>query len=172
MFSAAGVHDFHFSRTDVRWNPDTQTVQTTVRVFTDDLELALRNHHGLSEDVKIWLGDKSEWAQADSAIHTWLQAHLTVALDESTVHWTWVGKEVELDITYLYLESQPLVHRSGRWRASNSLLYAEFNDQVNEIHLHDIGADGVEVERREMLNAEWPSFNWDSTSPADDREED
>jgi len=167
MFSAAGVHDFHFSRTDVRWNPDTQTVQTTVRVFTDDLELALRNHHGLSEDVKIWLGDKSEWAQADSAIHTWLQTHLSVALDESPVQWTWVGKEVELDITYLYLESQPLAHRSGRWRASNSLLFAEFNDQVNEIHLHDVGADGVKVERREMLNAEWPSFEWDSSTPAD-----
>jgi len=51
-------------------------------------------------------------------------------------------------------------------------LYAEFNDQVNEIHLHDVGVDGVEVERREMLNAEWPSFNWDSTAPSDDREED
>ena len=34
-------HDFHFSRTDMRWNPSSQTVQTTVRVFTDDLELAL-----------------------------------------------------------------------------------------------------------------------------------
>lgn len=172
MFSAAGVHDFHFSRTDARWNPDSQTVQTTVRVFTDDLELALRNHHGLSEDVKIWLGDENEWASADSAIHTWLQAHLTVALGESPVRWTWVGKEVELDVSYLYLESQPLAHRSGPWRVSNSLLFAEFNDQVNEIHLHDVGADGIEVERREMLNAEWPSFEWDSSTPAPEPDKD
>ena len=167
MISAAGVHDFHFTRTDVRWNPDTQTVQTTVRVFTDDLELALRNHHGLGEDVKIWLGDESEWALADSSIHAWLQAHLSVALGGSPVHWTWVGKEVELDVSYLYLESQPLANHSALWRASNSLLFAEFNDQVNEIHLHDVGADGVKVERREMLNAEWPSFEWDSSTPAD-----
>jgi hypothetical protein len=168
----ADLHDFHFSRTDARWNPDSQTVQTTVRVFTDDLELALRNHHELSEDVKIWLGDENEWALADSAIHAWLQAHLTVALDQSHVRWSWVGKEVELDVSYLYVESQPLPHHSGKWRTANTLLFSEFEDQVNEVHLHDVGTNRVEVERREMLNADWPSFEWDSAAPAPSSDED
>jgi len=172
MISSAGAHDFHFSRTDARWNPDTQTVQTTVRVFTDDLELALQTHGGSSENVKFWLGDENEWALADSAIHAWLQTHLTLAMGNASVRWAWVGKEVELDVSYLYLESQPLANSKGLWRAANSLLFAEYSDQVNEIHLHDVRTDGTKVERREMLNAEWPSFEWDSSTPADSGSDD
>ena len=84
------LHDFHFSRTDMRWNPQTQTVQTTLRVFTDDLELALRNHHDLGEEVKIWLGDDEEWPSADEAIAAWLDPNLTLQLGDSTLVWTWV----------------------------------------------------------------------------------
>ena len=116
-------HDFHFSRTDMRWNPSSQTVQTTVRVFTDDLELALRNHHRLGEDVKIWLGDDREWTGADDALFAWLSHHLDLQLGDSTVHWTWVGKEVELDVSYLYLESSPAPASERAWTVTNTLFF-------------------------------------------------
>ena len=109
LVAAAPAHDFHFSRTDVHWNRETQTLQATARVFTDDLELAIRHHSELPEDHPIWLGDDQEWHGADSAIAGWLGQHFNLRVDGTPVALTWVGKEVELDVSYLYLESQ------GRW---------------------------------------------------------
>mgnify|MGYP004182623689 FL=1 len=158
----APLHDFHFSRTDFRWNPETRTVQTTLRVFTDDLEEALRNHHELGSETKIWLGDAQEWAGADSSIVAWLNSNLTLSLGGTALTWTWVGKEVELDISYLYLESAPIQGQGATWHISNRVFFNEFYDQVNEVHIHGVTADGESVDRREMLNWELPMLVWES----------
>ena len=92
LVAARPVHDFHFSRTDVHWNRETQTLQATVRVFTDDLELAIRHHAELGEDHPIWLGDDQEWNGADSAIATWLDRSLILHVYDALVELTWVGK--------------------------------------------------------------------------------
>ena len=164
-------HDFHFSRTDLRWNPATRTVQTTVRVFTDDLEVALRNHVGLDDDTRIWLGDEGEWAKADSALAVWVEDQLDVRMSDIPVHWRWVGKEIELDVSYLHVESQPMADSNRVWVVRNSMLFDVFEDQVNEVHLHDTGMNGGTTERREMLNRELPSVTWDASAaslPNDD----
>lgn len=166
------LHDFHFSRTDMRWNPQTQTVQTTLRVFTDDLELALRNHHDLGEEVKIWLGDDEEWPSADEAIAAWLDPNLTLQLGDSTLVWTWVGKEIELDVSYLYLESPPVSGRGATWRVTNRLFFHEFADQVNEVYLQGIDTTGRAAEKREMLNWELPTMVWESVSLETDATDD
>jgi len=168
----ADLHDFHFSRTDMRWNPETRTVQTTLRVFTDDLELALRNHYGLGGEVKIWLGDDEEWSEVDGAIETWLDANVTLQLADSTLAWTWVGKEIELDVSYLYLESEPVPGRGATWRVTNRIFFHEFSDQVNEVYLQGMDSLGMVAEKREMLNWELPSVVWESVNPETDATDD
>ena|GEM_PF-657605 len=158
-------HDFHFSRTDMRWNTDTRTIQTTLRIFTDDLELALRNHRNLPSEFKIWLGDDEEWTSADDAIFDWVEANLTIQLDDSTLAWNWVGKEIDLDVSYIYLESMPIDARGAIWTVMNRLFFNEYEDQVNEVYLERMNSDGSMSERREMLNWELPSFVWDGTTP-------
>ena len=162
MLAAAPAHEFHFSRTDVHWNPETSTCQATARVFTDDLELAIRHHAGLTDTHAIWLGDDQEWHDADKAIADWLGQHFTLQVDGTPVKLTWVGKEVELDVSYLYLESQPL-DLSGvePWHVENTVLFAEFDDQVNEVHLHAFDSLGIGQERREILTRDMPAFAWD-----------
>ncbi|MGB1057011.1 MAG: DUF6702 family protein [Flavobacteriales bacterium] len=162
LVAAAPVHDFHFSRTDVHWNRETQTLQATARVFTDDLELAIRHHSELPEDHPIWLGDDQEWNGADSAITAWLDGSLILHVQNAPVELTWVGKEVELDVSYLYLESRPMVLTGAEpWHAKNTMLFAEFDDQVNEVHLHAFDSLGQEKEKREMLTRDMPGFSWD-----------
>ena len=168
----AKLHDFHFSRPDMRWNPQTQTVQTTLRVFTDDLELALRNHDDLGEEVKIWLGDDEEWPSADEAIAAWLDANLTLQLGDSILAWTWVGKEIELDVSYLYLESAPVPGRGATWRVTNRVFFHEFADQVNEVYIQGIDKAGLGAEKREMLNWELPTLVWESVNPEADATDD
>ena len=51
LFILPFVHDFHFSRTKAHYNSETQTLQMSMNVFTDDLELAVRTMG--HEDFKI-----------------------------------------------------------------------------------------------------------------------
>ena len=165
LSSMAVLHDFHYSRTDSRWQGESRTLQTTIRVFTDDVERALRHHHSLSEDVNLWLGDPHEWAEADSALVQWLAAHLSMEINGVPVKWTWVGKEIELDVSYLYLESQPFPECVDSWSVQNTLFFPEFDDQVNEVQLRIDRGDNVPLERREMLTSDLPSLVWRSQVP-------
>ena len=73
-----------------------------------------------------------------------------------------MGKEVELDVSYLYLESRPMVLTGAEpWHVKNTMLFAEFDDQVNEVHLHAFDSLGQEKEKREMLTRDMPGFSWD-----------
>ena len=94
--------------------------------------------------------------------------HLDLQLGDSTVLWTWVGKEVELDVSYLYLESSPVPASERAWRVTNTLFFPEFGDQVNEVHLHSVGPEGTPLEKRDMLNWEWSSLVWDPQRPEED----
>jgi hypothetical protein len=47
------------------------------------------------------------------------------------------------------------------WHATNTMFFAEFDDQVNEVHLHTFDSLGQEKEKREMLTRDMPAFLWD-----------
>ena len=80
-----------------------------------------------------------------------------------------MGKEVELDVSYLYLESQPLVLTGVEpWHAKNTMLFAEFDDQVNEVHLHAFDSLGMGQEKREMLSRDMPDFTWEPNLERDE----
>ena len=172
LLSAAPNHDFHFSRTDVHWNQETLTLQATARVFTDDLEVAIRHHAGLDDTHPIWLGDDHEWTSADQTIAAWLEQHITFHVDDTPVEMAWVGKEIELDVSYLYLESPPVSGRGATWRVTNRLFFHEFADQVNEVYLQGIDTTGRAAEKREMLNWELPTMVWESVSLETDATDD
>ena len=93
-------------------------------------------------------------------------------LDDSTLAWTWVGKEIELDVSYLYLESAPVPGRGATWRVTNRAFFHEFADQVNEVYLQGIDTTGLAAEKREMLNWELPTLVWESVNPEADATDD
>ena len=64
-------------------------------------------------------------------------------------------------MSFLHLESQCLESHPGNWLVRNTLFFAEFEDQVNESHLHDALPAGQATERREMLNVDFQSFQWE-----------
>jgi hypothetical protein len=160
-------HNFHFSRTDIHWRESTHTLQTTIRVFTDDLERSLdgfrRSIATQSSSLEglppLRLGDEREWELADTLLHAWVKNHLTCTSQKTPILWRWVGKEVELDVTYLHVESERLPHQPVGWFIENQAFMELFEDQVNEIHVHAL-CGREEVERREMLDIKVPAMTW------------
>ncbi|MGB1122183.1 MAG: DUF6702 family protein [Flavobacteriales bacterium] len=132
------VHDFHYSRFGLQWNAETSTWQGILRVFTDDLEAALS--HGTLESVAWKLGDAREHPQSDAAIEGYTTSNWS--LIDSTgqaLEWTYVGKEVDYDITFIYLESALSAADEARF-ASSTGFFELFGDQVNEYTLTTDGA--------------------------------
>lgn len=145
LFAAVPAHDFHYSRTDLRWNPESSTWQVEIRVFTDDLELALMPQQA---DKPLNLGDDLEAEGVDASIENWTHNHCNMTANDKRIALKYLGKEVDYDITYLFLESgmeappQTLVLE---WR----LLFDEFEDQINEVALEFQG-----MNMRELFSAE------------------
>ena len=147
---ASDVHDFHYSRFGLQWNAETSTWQGILRVFTDDLEAALS--YETPEAVAWRLGDEKEHPQADAAIEAYTTSNWL--LTDSTgrpLHWTFIGKEVDYDITFIYLESDSVALDFANFASSRGF-HKLFEDQVNEFTLNTNG-----TELRLWLTAEDPT---------------
>ena len=127
-------HDFHYSRFGLEWNVQTGTWQGILRLFTDDLEVAL-SLDAVSETS--WrLGDEREHASADEAIAAYATSHWSlVDSSGSALSWQFIGKEVDYDITFIYLESAPIEPHAVHAIKSHGF-FEMFEDQVNEITMN------------------------------------
>ena len=155
------MHDFHFSRTDVHWNRKPRPFKPLRACSPTTWNWPSDTTPSLGKTTPYGWETTKSGNGADSAIAAWLDRSLILQWT-ALVELTWVGKEVELDVSYLYLESRPLALTGAEsWRAKNTMLFAEFDDQVNEVHLHALDSLGEEKEKREMLTRDMPAFLWD-----------
>ena len=123
-------HDFHVSVTQINCNATTQTVEITIKLFTDDLEQSIKALGG--GDLR--LGDAREAANADHLLLEYLRNRFTLKLDSKPVIMAWVGKEVEVDALWCYLEVPNIPHCTSM-EISSRILTEIFEDQANVIHI-------------------------------------
>jgi hypothetical protein len=120
-----------------------------VRVFTDDLEsvLLLRTE----DEASFFLGDDMERADAENLIADWIDAGCGMLVGGEELVWSYLGKEVDFDITYLYVESSPIASPAA-FSLEWTLFFDLFDDQVNEVAIDLNG-----IEQRELFSREMPS---------------
>lgn len=124
------VHDFHTSLTEINYNPKTKSLEMTIRVFTDDLESALTGINNNNE-VKVRPTDFS----VDPLIVKYLRKHLAfVSSGKNVLPYEFLGKEVELDATWLYVEVPNADNLKGH-TIFNSIMTELFDDQTNLLNL-------------------------------------
>lgn len=134
---APAPHDFHYSRFALEWNATTNTWQGILRVFTDDLENVLSR---VTDSETAWrLGDAREAEDANDQIAAYACSRWTLlGASGEPMTWSFIGKEVDFDITYIYLESPPTTIQAVQHIESHG--FSElFADQVNEISLTHAG---------------------------------
>lgn len=131
LISIGLAHPFHVSITTFQVNPVSNNVEITLKLFTDDLEGAI-GYEGLPP---LHLGSKKEYQKSDSLIYRYINYNVKLLLNNTKPTLKWVGKEIEHDITWCYLE----IENDGKIETvsiTNSLFIANYIDQLNISHFY------------------------------------
>jgi hypothetical protein len=123
-------HDFHTSLTEINFNPKTGSLELSVRVFTDDLELTLTNFNK-GKLVKI----EDPEATVDPLIEQYIRKNLAlISPDKEVKFGKFYGKEKEADATWIYLEIFDC-KQVKNFTLYNTIMQEMFEDQTNLVNI-------------------------------------
>ena len=127
-FFIAPAHEFHTSLAQINYNKTTQSFEVSLRVFTDDLEAALTLEN---QQKKVTIDQDI----ADRIIEQYLGKHFALLNGQNEKKaMNYVGKEVEVDVTWIYFEA-PVKDKPTGMRIKNAIFNELFDDQVNIVNL-------------------------------------
>jgi len=135
IFSNAEIippHEFHISKCLIEYNEQEKALQVTLHLFIDDLEDALKAQGA----DKLFICTEKESEKAEEYIYKYLQQKLEISLDEQTVAYTFLGKEMSEDMVavWCYLELEN-VESFNQLYVKNRILLDTFDDQKNIISI-------------------------------------
>jgi len=134
---STAMHDIHMSRCDIDYREESSTLEISMRIFIDDLELDLRSTG--FDSLKICTGH--EKPEAESIIYDYLQTHLTLKVDGERAQLEWIGKEISEDLSAVWCYLQVSSVRPTRSiDITNDVLLSTYDDQQNIVKI--VMADG------------------------------
>jgi hypothetical protein len=119
-------HPFYLSMTELAYNETQQSLEISVRIFSDDLERALRKQCNCNVDL---LNIEN---QSVNTVHLqqYINSHLQIKSQGKLVKLEWVGFEHEQESTWIYLEAKHIA-KGNKLLIYNDLLYEILDAQVN-----------------------------------------
>jgi hypothetical protein len=125
-------HAFHLSKTDIVFQPKEKTLQITMHLFIDDLEIALekQGHKSLA------VGAEKEKKEVNQLIINYLQQGFSLNVNDKKVNFSFVGKETTADrqALWIYLEVKDLKNIKTL-TVENKVLTEVHPDQKNMVQI-------------------------------------
>lgn len=134
MMPSTDAHPYYVSIYEVNYGKEA-TFQVTAKLFIDDLEDGIANVLGVKE---LFIGTDKEVENADEVIMNYLSKGFFMRADGQNLDMTFIGKEVETDVMFVYLES-PKVEEWKTLDGENSVLIDTISGQINVIHVQEAG---------------------------------
>ena len=96
------AHDYHVSHTTLFYNSSSSSIEITIKVAIEDLELAILEQ----ESKKLEIGTINESEISGKLISNYFNKHFNIMFNDIIYDYQWVGKEVgnNLHDVYLYFE--------------------------------------------------------------------
>ena len=132
FFTANVDHAFHLSKTDIVFQPKEKTLQITMHLFIDDLELALEKQGKTS----LMVGTEKEKSGVNDLIAHYLQQNFNLTVNGKKTPVAFVGKETTSDrqALWLYLEVKNLKNITAL-TVENKVLTEVHADQKNMVQV-------------------------------------
>ena len=147
QFCFTAAHPFYMSVCDLVYKSETQSLQIAVRIFTNDLETALKKAEGKAVD----LYHPADSLSLEKQLNRYVQACLKIKINGQEQPMSYLGHEREAESCWLYFAiadcPKPL-----QLDLKNSLLYNSFRQQANIIQAE---VDGI----KKSLRLSFPEVN-------------
>lgn len=124
------LHKFHLSNTKVVYDTEEKSVQITMRCFVDDIEKVINQEN----NITLELGNEREIIEAQKYLKEYLNANFEIRINNKIQNTAYLGKEIEKDIIFFYLEIENVQDVSSI-QIKNTVLLETFEDQQNVIRV-------------------------------------
>jgi hypothetical protein len=121
------AHKFYVSNTIIEYSAQNQSYGITVKMFTDDLENAIGGE-------SIHLGEENEAINAGALVENYINAHFKLKFNDQDQMLSYIGKEVENDLTICYFEMMQSTDFHSL-KIDNTILLELFPEQKNIVSL-------------------------------------
>lgn len=148
------MHPFYVGVTHVRINKNQTEAQIEVRLFTDDVQLALK-------ESGVTFNPKKRDSTTLRKLQIIFNKELALFAKNKDQKWetttmNLIGFEEEAEATWFYLEIPKLPGKIQSWKFQNTLLFKQHSEQVHVVHAEI----GPEYRKSEQLNITRPSFEF------------
>jgi len=123
------MHPFYVSYTDVEYNSKSQSIEISVRIFSDDLEKALNSECKCKIDVL----NPSYKKLTEQWVNVYLQKNLIIKGENKNLILKFIGLEHKEGSTWSYFEilNIPSIKKV---EVVNKILFALHDEQTNMMH--------------------------------------
>lgn len=125
----ANLHAFHVSVCEVYHNPKTQSLEISMKIFIDDLELAIQKSG--HSDFKLL--DTEEENVEKIIIEAYLIDHFQITINGKKTNLEFVGFEFDADAILCYFEGDKR-KKIQLIEITNSMITEVYDDQINLTH--------------------------------------
>jgi hypothetical protein len=122
------VHPFFVSVTDIKYDEKTKLLEIACKMFSNDLEGALKKSTGKKIDL---LNEKNK-AESEKILFDYIQKRLLVKVNGKAANYTFIGFEKEEDAIWTYMECKS--EKPKQLDIDVKLLYEFLKDQINMVH--------------------------------------
>lgn len=130
------LHPFFVSVIDMKHNEKDKSIEVSLRIFTDDLEGALKKNYNLITD----LGKDVNNNLLNNAVAKYIQSKLQITVDGKAKTMKYIGYEIIKESAWVYVEFDD-VNLVKKIDMSCSLLY---DCQDKQSNIFNIKANGTE----------------------------
>lgn len=141
--TGTAAHKFYLSLSLVEFNPETNSLEISLKVFTHDLERCV----GRRFRENLNLAEADEHPESDSLISEYIGEKLVFFCGEAPQAHKWVGKEVIVDDTWCYFEVPIDCPDNGSIGVTNRLFLEVFDQQLN---MMKFSAPGLEKQNLDL----------------------
>jgi hypothetical protein len=123
-------HPIYLSLTELAYKPQQQRLEIAIKVFSDDMQMALSKKHGRVVEI----GTDREDPQAAKLLFDYVQQHLKIqTLEGQTLRLMYVGRELEREdffATWIYVQVEQVPSLKGL-KIQNTILTEVLPQQNN-----------------------------------------
>ena len=129
LTSLSSLHKYYVSTTNVAYSEEDKTLQVITRIFTDDLEMLLKERYGIEAN----LATEEESKLTDEFLQKYFSQKLSFTVNGEAKTLTFLGKTYEQDIVKCFIEVGEVEDISSIL-VENQVLFDLFEDQQNIVH--------------------------------------